>query len=381
MDYDNLIQRLHADGNFRSIPAAGSGGVCIDFSSNDYLGIAARQSLAEEFMLSAREQRLPLTSSASRLLAARQNEYASLESLLDSLYDGRKSLLFNSGYHANTGLIPALASRDSLIVADRLVHASIIDGIMLSRAQLRRFPHNDFEALERLLNSEAQRYATVWVITESVFSMDGDTADIPRLISLKRRYPNIRLYIDEAHAFGVEGTCGLGLAADCDTRREVDVIVGTFGKAAASAGAFAAMSPLLRDVAVNSARSFIFSTSLPPLNVAWTEFVIRRMLSMDAERAHLKALGRRLYQAMKEMGCKVVAAPDGHIQPYIVGDSARAVALSRQLLTLGLKVLPIRKPTVPAGTERLRISLSAALTTEDIDKLIGALRPIKTAVL
>lgn len=374
MDYSKIIQHLHQEGNFRSIPADSAKEDCIDFSSNDYLGIGADSSLVEEFLTRENPGSLPMTSVASRLLAGRQSEYTSLERLLDSLYPMRSALLFNSGYHANTGLISAFAGRDSLIIADRLVHASIIDGIMLSRATFKRFAHNDFDDLERILSKDATRYSSVWVVVESVYSMDGDCADISRLIDIKRRFDNVRLYVDEAHAFGVEGKHGLGLVSDADTHAEVDVIVGTFGKAAASIGAFAAMSPLMRDVAVNSARSFIFSTSLPPINVAWTEFVIRKILSMDAERAHLKALGRRLSSGLSALGKPILSAIDGHIQPYIVGDSALAVRLSQQLRKDGLKVLPIRKPTVPAGTERLRISLSAAHTTEQIDKLINALQ-------
>ena len=186
------------------------------------------------------------------------------------------------------------------IAADRLVHASIIDGIRLSGAPWRRWRHNDLRHLEKTLEKEAADYDRVLIVVESVYSMDGDRADLRSLVETKRKYPNALLYVDEAHAFGVEGPQGLGLsmelgAADAGA---VDIIVGTFGKAAASSGAFAAMSPTLRDYALNRARSFIFSTALPPLNCAWTHHVVSRMTGMDAEREHLRLLCRRLHDGL-----------------------------------------------------------------------------------
>ncbi len=188
---------------------------------------------------------MPLTSSASRLLAPRQIEYTNLEVFLSLLYRKHRggdtsALLFNSGYHANTGLIASIAGGgNTMILADKLVHASIIDGIILSRAPFRRFRHNDFNHLEQLLHENASQHRNILVIVESVYSMDGDKADIERLLRLKKEYPNILLYVDEAHAFGVIGPKGLGLAAASSAPGEVDIIVGTFGKAAASMGAFA----------------------------------------------------------------------------------------------------------------------------------------------
>ncbi|MDE7470278.1 MAG: aminotransferase class I/II-fold pyridoxal phosphate-dependent enzyme [Paramuribaculum sp.] len=364
IDIATRLRELEQSGNLRNIPDDWSKSPTVDFSSNDYLGLAARTDLQAEFMADVANRMSPLTSSASRLLAARQADHRSLETFLSSLYDGRSVLLMGSGYHANTGLIPALAKGGrTLILADKLVHASIIDGIMLSKADFTRFPHNDFDRLERLIQRKTDDYPDgILVIVESVYSMDGDRADIDRLIDIRRRYPQVTLYVDEAHAIGVEGPSGLGLVAASKSPAEVDVIVGTFGKAIASAGAFVAASPSVINWVGNSARSLIFSTALPPLVSRWTLFMFSRMLEMDSDRDHLRDLA-------------AVLSPDRrHIFPHIVGDPEAVVALSGRLLgDYGLKVLPIRTPTVPPGTERLRISLSAAQSIDQVIALRNAL--------
>lgn len=371
--YSDILERLRAEGNFRRIPSEGEEGLT-DLSSNDYLGLASRTDLQERFFDFLPNRRIPMTSSASRLLSGRQREYESLERLLATLY-GRPCLLFNSGYHANTGMIQALATGKSLIVADKLVHASIIDGITLSKAPFRRFRHNDYGHLERILAKEAAAYDSMLLVVESVYSMDGDRADIDRLIDLKKSYPNILLYVDEAHAFGVEGAGGLGLAAASGNFDAVDVVMGTFGKACASAGAFCAVSETVRDYLINRARSFIFSTSLPPMSAAWTQFMVETFTGMDAERSHLRKLGNRLRELLQPL------SPDfpitaSHIQPFVTGSADKAVLLSRQLREEGFKVLPIRTPTVPPGTERLRISLSAALKIDEIERLGATLEKL-----
>lgn len=373
--YSDILDRLKAEGNFRSIPhdSCGHGGVT-DLSSNDYLGLATDRSLQEKFFGEESNRSIPMTSSASRLLAGHQREYEALENYLGKLY-GRPCLLFNSGYHANTGIIQALADAKTLIVADKLVHASIIDGIMLSKASFTRFRHNDLDHLERILAKEAKIRDRILIIVESVYSMDGDRADIARLIDIKRRYANALLYVDEAHAFGVEGPGGLGLCRADENFGAVDVVVGTFGKACASVGAFCAVAPMMRDYLVNRARSFIFSTSLPPMSVAWTRFMIEKFLLMDDERRHLKNLAATLHSTLQPLS-PGFAITSSHIQPLVTGSAQKAVSLSQQLLETGFKVLPIRTPTVPPGTERLRISLSAAITVAEMDRFCQTITSI-----
>lgn len=374
--YCRTLNDLRSRRNFRSVPLDAVPEL-IDLSSNDYLGQAADPDLQLDFMADTANRAIPFTSSASRLLAARQSEYARLETLLESLYGhGRRALLFNSGYHANTGLISALASEPStMIIADKLVHASIIDGIMLSKAPFERFVHNSLDRLERVLAKNHDRFDTLIVAVESVYSMDGDRAPLAELIVLKRRFPKMLLYVDEAHAFACCGRDGLGLCHDLEDFNEIDVVVGTFGKAAASVGAFAVMPSTLRDYAVNRSRSFIFSTSLPPINVAWTSFIVSRLAAMEPQRRRLANLALRLNSGLKSAGLTAPETP-GHICPLIVGSSERALALSASLADVGFKVLPIRTPTVPPGTERLRISLSAALTPTDIDRFVSALQSL-----
>lgn len=361
----NTLAALAASGNLREIPAGTPAGA-VDLSSNDYLGLGADRALRAEFLSTLDADNMLMTSSASRLLAGTQDDYNSLEAYLGELY-GRPALLFNSGYHANTGLISALGGKDTLFVADKLVHASIIDGLTLSRSDFRRFRHNDLRHLRDILTVHGPRYRRVVIVAESVYSMDGDRADIDGLIDARALHDNALLYVDEAHAVGVCGPQGLGLAA---RRPGVDILVGTLGKALASSGAYAVMDADLRRFMVNRCRSLIFSTVIPPVQARWTEFILRRTVAMDDRRQRLEALSRRMASILGIQG------EPSHIIPYIVGDALRTVALSRALAAEGVKVLPIRTPTVPPGTERLRFSLSAALTDKDMSRVEAAVRKV-----
>lgn len=368
MSYGTTLESLRKAGNFRSIPAAGPENGVVNLSLNDYLGLAERTDLQESFFSNDANRRIAMTASAARLLASDQEEFARLEAYVSGLYGNRPVLLFNSGYHANTGLISALASeRGTLIVADKLIHASAIDGIVLSKAPFKRFLHNDFNRLESILRKESDAYERILVIVESVYSMDGDRTDLDALVALKGRYPKMLLYVDEAHSFGALGRQGLGLSRWHEGFEEIDAVVCTLGKACASAGAFAVLTPELRDYAVNRARSFIFSTSIAPMTAAWSRFMIECITDMDAERAHLQQLSRLLAEGLG-------AAQPRYIMPYLTGSAESALRLSGRLLERGYKVLPIRTPTVPPGTERLRISLSAAFSEQQIEGFVNALK-------
>lgn len=363
--YQSTLAHLRLGHNFRRIPDETAKAEIVDLSGNDYLGIAADVALRHEFMEQAGN--LSLSASASRLLAAEQTEFKKFESLLNSYYGGRV-LLFNSGYHANSGAVAALAREKTLIVADKLVHASIIDGIMLSKSPFERFRHNDVAHLERILEKKAAGYENILILVESVYSMDGDTAPLDEIARVKRRFPGAMLYVDEAHALGVCGRDGLGLASDI---ADVDFIVGTLGKAIGSVGAFiVCRSPQMYDYFVNTARSLIFSTALPPFNVAWSRFVMERIPSMSDRRERLQRLSVELARALDSSFVS-------HIQPLITGSSESALAMSAYLLENRFKVLPIRTPTVPPGTERLRFSLSADIEPDAIVRLGEVLRSIR----
>ncbi|MBD5234091.1 MAG: 8-amino-7-oxononanoate synthase [Bacteroidales bacterium] len=370
---NNILSGLTESGNLRQIPQQDATGN-LDLSSNDYLGIASNCRLQEEFLSTLHPDEFIMSASASRLLARRQSAFSLFESCLREAYH-RPALLFNSGYHANTGLISALAPTGMHIIADKLVHASIIDGIKLSGLTFDRFRHNDLAHLDRLLAKACAGGKTPLIVVESVYSMDGDRADIWGIAEIKKRYPGAMLYVDEAHAVGVCGEAGLGLAYSSGCFDDVDIVVGTLGKALASSGAYAVLSDELYSYMVNKARSLIFSTAIPPISALWSTFIFRRAMTMDSERARLVELGRLLSKELAAVGAE--AAPS-HIQPLIVGDPKRAVALSQALAAEGFDVLPIRTPTVPPGTDRLRFSLSAAIEPEKIQSLGAAFKKCLT---
>lgn len=369
---NSALKSLYSDDNLRMLPPDSAGSSLVDLSSNDYLGLAERDDLRQEFFseFDCCAPDMAMSASASRLLAARQNEAQILEQMIGQTY-GRAALLFNSGYHANTGIIGAVgALKGTYILADKLVHASIIDGIRLSGAPFARFRHNDYAHLEKLAEKAAGEGYKLLIIAESVYSMDGDRCNVDALLEVRDRYDGAMLYLDEAHAVGVEGTAGLGLGYDAwKPGRAVDIIVGTFGKALASIGAYAVTDGQVRDFLVNRARSFIFSTSLPPINLRWSNFMFRTALGADSLRERLRQNSRILSDILKPYG----GSSTGHIQPLIVGSPKRAVSLSRDLADASYKVLPIRVPTVPPGTDRLRFSLSAGLLPETFTGLSYAL--------
>jgi len=369
---EDAIASITEAGNLRRIPEDGCSVEAVDLSSNDYLGIASHPGLQEEFLAGVDFSRMQLTASASRLLARRQCEFNLLESTLADTY-GRPALLFNSGYHANTGLISAFAGLPYFIIADKLVHASIIDGIKLSGLPFARFRHNDYGHLERIAEKAHAEGKKLLIIVESVYSMDGDRADIDALAAIKRRYEDSVLYVDEAHGIGVEGPAGLGLSKASSSFGDVDIIVGTLGKALASSGAFAIVSSEVRRYMVNKARSLIFFIVIPPLSALWSRFVFLRSLEMDTERQHLRALGLQLHSILESVGGD---SQPSHIQPLIVGTPQKALSLSAVLREEGFDVLPIRTPTVPPGTDRLRFSLSAAISEDYIRRLGLAIQKI-----
>lgn len=367
------LDALRDNGNLRTIRTDLSGKGLIDLSSNDYLGLAQIPSMVKRFLQNNSGHTTSMTSSASRLLAINQQSYINLEQFLGNLY-GRSALLFNSGYHANSGIIPALCTKQTLILCDKLVHASIIDGIILSRAKFVRYRHNDIDQLYNLVKSHREHYSDILIITESIFSMDGDICDLPKLVEIKKECPEVRLYVDEAHGFGVFGSRGLGLCEYYNIINDIDIIIGTLGKAGASIGAFAITNAETKEYLINSARSFIFSTMLPPINCEWSQFMVRQIIDMAKEREHLKNISKQLNDFILSAG--YASHSQSQIIPLIVGNAHTAVNISTHLLNMGYIALPIRTPTVPAGTERIRFSLNAGISSTVIMELINALKTL-----
>jgi 8-amino-7-oxononanoate synthase len=282
------------------------------------------------------------------------------------MYGKEESLVLASGYHANIGILPALAGKRDLIIADKLVHASLIDGMRLGDAEMTRYRHLDYDHLREILFKSREQYENIFIVSESIFSMDGDVANLQELCDIKREYDAF-LYIDEAHAVGTRGTNGLGCCEEQGCIADIDFIVGTFGKAFASLGAFVTCDALFKEFLVNTQRSLIFSTALPPLVVAWTRFVLNRMPALFPDRLRLATVADRLRETLVARGFESGGA--SHIVPCRCGSNENSVYLSSQFRDHGFFVLPIRYPTVPKNEARLRFSLNAAIPDEDYDCL------------
>ena len=345
----------------------------LNLSSNDYLGLAVDERIREEFfdLTPISEQRM--SSSSSRLLTGNFPEYEQLEQALSQLFENRSALLFNSGYHMNIGILPALCDSKTLILADKLVHASLIDGMRLSTAQYVRYRHNDLNHLDALLKKYQadQTFERIIIVTESIFSMDGDEADLAALVALKKQYSNVMLYVDEAHAIGVRGKQGLGIVEQAAVIQEVDFIVGTFGKALASVGGYLICDPIIRDFLINKMRPLIFSTAQPPICMAWSNFILQKAVKIHDQREYLKALSHSLNTQIlaKNYDCP----SSSQIVPVIVGDSIQTVALAHEMQKAGFYIMPVRPPTVPQGASRLRICLNTRIDQHDLDRLVSLL--------
>ena len=368
MIYDDILSALEKEQRRRVIPESQTG---LDLISNDYMGLGALSHAFEDEFLAAGAG-IPRSASASRLLQRCQSSHTRLEQRLDSLY-GKRTLLMNSGYHANAGALSALSVAGTLIVSDKLIHASMIDGIRLGSGDTARFAHNDMAMLRRILERKAHMYKSVVVAVESVYSMDGDLAPLRQLVEIKKEYPNVLLYVDEAHAFGVFGEHGLGLAEELGLLADIDIIIVTLGKAAAGYGAFIATSETLHSYFINCARSFIFSTALPPSMIVWNAMMIEKLIGMNEERRQLRELSawfRKELESITGLECQ----SRSQIIPVHAGSAEKAIAMAAALRGSGIDALPIRRPTVAAGTERLRLSLSAGLTEEDLRPVIDAIQ-------
>ena len=364
------LEALRSKGQLRKIPniqAKTDGKVIIDgveyknFASNDYLGISTKTELEQEFLSNTKSL---LSSASARLLSGTSLEYKELEETVSQLFNKEAALIFNTGYQCNLGVISALIGKGDVVFSDKLNHASIIDGMQLSNGNFFRYKHFDYDNLEKLLEEKIGNYNRALIVSESIFSMDGDVADIDRLVELKKKY-NCLLMIDEAHAFCCYGSTLAGAFYG----KDIDIITATFGKAVGSFGAFCASNTDIVTYLVNKARSFIFSTSIPPLNIAWSNWLLTEKRSyLEAQKAKLEELTSNVHSLLNNRGISTVSA--SHIIPIIIGGNEETLRVSEKLRSLGYYIPAIRPPTVPIGSSRLRISLTADCKLQDFETII-----------
>ena len=340
----------------------------VNFSSNDYLGLASHPEIASAMAEAA--QRWGAGSTASRLICGTSAEHAALEEEIAAAKGTEAALVFSTGVAAATGTIPALVGRGDVVILDKLAHACLIDGVHASGAKMRVFPHNDLAKLESHLKwaRETHPKGRTLIVTESVFSMDGDLAPLREIVELKDRHGAI-LFLDEAHAVGVRGRGAQGLAGELGLAERIEIQMGTLGKALGVSGGYIAGSRPLIDFLINRARSFIFSTAPSPAIAAASRASLRIVQSPEGD-----ALRKRLQENLSLLaGAMKAKLPPSAIMPLILGGEERALSEGARLQEAGFFVAAIRYPTVPRKTARLRITLSAAHAPGQIGALAEAL--------
>ena len=339
----------------------------LSFCSNDYLGLSRHPKLRERAARYAYSHGAGAT--GSRLVCGTYDIHARVEEKLARLYEREAALLFNSGFQANSTLLAALADRGSLVLADKLTHNSLLQGALLSRATFRRYRHRDLTELERRLRDAVGRYERILIVTESVFSMDGDRSDVDRLVALAQAHEAF-LIIDDAHAVGVWGERGLGLTAH---QGGVDLVIGTFGKAYGSFGAFALCAKSVRDYLINFCPGLIYTTALPPTVIGTIEAALELVPDLEGERDYLHRLCDQVRARLNGMGFDTHTSST-QIIPIMLGDEKRALSLSQWLEQNAILATAIRPPTVEAGKSRIRIALSSHHTPEHIEYCLRILR-------
>ncbi|MEB2800594.1 pyridoxal phosphate-dependent aminotransferase family protein [Campylobacter upsaliensis] len=370
MQVEKILQTLENEANLRTLtPLKHEGNFVfkqgkklLNLAGNDYLGLATNSVLKKEFLGVVREEDLYFSSSSSRSLSGNYEIYERLENTLKHKIQ-KEVLLFNSGYQLNSSCIAALASVPHILfLADRLIHASMIDG--LRGANFLRFRHNDMEHLQILLEKNHAKYENIIILSEALFSMDGDLVKLQELVELKKKYKNVLLYIDEAHSVGCFGG-GLGLVKEL--KLEVDFLIFTFGKALASMGACMITSKQFKDFFINKARALIYSTALPPINVALSLFIFEKIASFEKQRVKLKALSEYFKKILRAKELEFLG--DYYIISLILKENRKALEVALRLEENGIFAPAIKTPTVPKNSARIRFSLHANLSESELDKI------------
>jgi 8-amino-7-oxononanoate synthase len=364
-------RRLHSIDLLNDSSIIMNGRKLLNLASNNYLGLAGDERLIEASIRAAHEY--GAGSTASRLIVGNYSLYEQVETELARWKGTEAALIFNSGYTANIGIISALVGRNDIVFSDKLNHASIIDGIILSRAEKKRYQHNDLDHLETLLK-KAPLHKRKLIVTDTVFSMDGDIAQLKGLVELKEKYGAI-LMVDEAHSSGVFGEGGEGLVHDLGLQEQVDVQMGTFSKSLGSFGAYVTGKRWLVDYFVNKMRSFIFTTALPPAVLGSIQAAIHIVQQETVRRKQLHEYSKYFRTKLSDLGFNIGASVT-QIIPVIIGSNELTVQFSERLQERGIAAVAIRPPTVPEGTARIRFSLMATVTKGELDWAINEIATI-----
>ena len=358
------LLKLKSENNFRSLKEFG--GKEINFSSNDYLGIVQDKKLLEEFYSKYKPK---LSSSSSRLMSGSYTEVMELEKRAEEIYK-KPCIVFNSGFDANSSILETFYGKKSLIITDRLNHASIYDGIINSGAEIVRYKHLDIENLEEILKKYSGKYSDILVVCETIYSMDGDITPIKEITELKKKY-NFSLMIDEAHSYGVYG---YGMAYNFNLVKDIDFLVIPLGKGGGSVGAFVFCEEILKKYIINKSRKFIFTTALPPANNMWNLFILNKMENEEFNKKR-KILSEKVnftLKKLKEKGIKTNSA--SHIISVVIGDNRKIIKIENNLRAKGYFISGIKEPTVPKNTARFRISLNPEISFKNIENFIEELK-------
>jgi 8-amino-7-oxononanoate synthase len=353
-----------------NVSAGNFAAAVIDFSANDYLGLASDPRIARAAATAAEEH--AIGAAAARLVSGNHPLHEELEGALARFKGAEAALLYPTGYSANIGAIPALVGRRDVIYADELNHASLIDACRISRAELRVVPHCDTGVLQRMLAEDAGKFRRRLIVVDGVFSMDGDLYPLPELVRIARD-ANAWTYVDDAHGTGVLGAHGRGAAEHWEVEGELDVLMGTLGKAIGVSGAFITGSRVLVDFLINRSRSFVFTPGTPPMLAAATLEALRIAKAEGWRRDRLRENATRLREGVRGLGFTPAGESDGHIVPVVLGSVEKTMHAGAALLERGYLVGSIRPPTVPIGGARLRITVSAAHEQGHVDGLLAAL--------
>lgn len=358
------LLKLKSENNFRSLKEFG--GKEINFSSNDYLGIAQDKKLLEEFYSKYNPK---LSSSSSRLMSGSYTEVMELEKRAEEIYK-KPCIVFNSGFDANSSILETFYGKNSLIITDRLNHASIYDGIINSGAEIIRYKHLDMENLEEILKKYSGKYSDILVVCETIYSMDGDITPIKEITELKKKY-NFSLMIDEAHSYGVYG---YGMAYNFNLVKDIDFLVIPLGKGGGSVGAFVFCEEILKKYIINKSRKFIFTTALPPANNMWNLFILNKMENEEFNKKRKILLERVNFtlKKLKDKGIKTNST--SHIISVVIGDNRKIIKIENNLRAKGYFISGIKEPTVPKNTARFRISLNPEISFKNIENFIEELK-------